>query len=228
MTDLDLSDQVVVVTGAAGRLGRNIVQRFLRNGATIAAVVRNAQEAASLSFLEATAGSIFVTDVTQEAEVEACFRQIQKELGVPEVLVHTVGGWGMQPLLETTVEDWERLVQLNLTSTFLCFREAIRTMKGGGGRLIGITAAQGADQGRAQQGAYSAAKAGVVRLVESIAEEFADTGLTAHAIAPSMILYEGMQGEKGVPVAHLADLCLYLASEAGSTHNGATLRAYGN
>jgi len=217
----------VVITGAAGRLGQVVARRFQEAGVLVAAVVRNEQDTERLSFLKQGGGRIFFADVSVEADVVRCFRQIGTEAGLPDALVHTVGTWDGRPLLETSMANWEQQLRVNLTSAFLCFREAARLMQGRPGRLIGIASGQGADRGRGQQGAYSAAKAGVIRLVEAVAEEFAGTGLTAHAIAPSMILYDEVGEQQGVSATHLADLCLSLCTDAGATLNGATLRAYG-
>ena len=119
------------------------------------------------------------------------------------------------------------MLNLNLTSSFLVFREALRYMKDNGGGLVGITSAQGADRGVSQQAAYSATKGGLTRLIDSIAAEYKGTGITAHAIAPSMILFEEPYDNSGVPARDLAQLCVYLSTDAGRSLNGATLRAYG-
>lgn len=230
MSDIRLDGKVVVVTGAAGRLGQRVVDRFARQGATIAAVVRSEDEARSIPFPDGAEGwAFFPTDVTSEPNVEASFRQIGERFGRIFALVHAVGGWASQPFLETSGDDWERIVQMNLTSSFLCFREAARLMQGGTGRIIGIAARQGADQGRGGEAAYSAAKAGVVRLVEAVAAELEGSGITAHALAPSTILYGGEGDDaRGVPAERLAELCLYLCSPAAEALNGATIRAYGS
>lgn len=216
-----LGEAVVVVTGATGRLGRRMMQRFADDGATVAALDRSGR------LPEDAPAQAFKANVTDEAEVVAAFQQIGETLGRVDALVHTVGAWDGRPFLDTSLDDWERIVRLNLTSAFLCFREAARLMQGRGGRLIGIASAQGADRGRAEQGGYSAAKAGLVRLVEAVAEEFEGTGITAHAIAPSSILFDDGGDQKGVPVFDLVDLALYLCGPAGAALNGATLRAYG-
>ncbi len=224
MASNNLDGKIVVVTGAAGRLGRHVVERFAEHGATIAAVDLDVDV---IALPKGASGQTFSANVTDEADVETCFQQIGDAFGPIDVLVQTVGAWDGRPLLETSLDDWQRIVGLNLTSAFLCFREAARLMQGRGGRIIGIASGQGADRGRAQQGGYSAAKAGVVRLVEAVAEEFEGTGITAHAIAPSLILFGQDEALKGVAVAHLVDLALYLCSPAGDALNGATLRAYG-
>lgn len=224
MATNNLSGQIVVITGAAGRLGRRMMHRFAEQGATLAAVDLNAD---AISLPEGAHGQAFSADVTSEATVRDCFQQICEAFGAVDALVHTVGAWDGRPFLETTLGAWDRMIQLNLTSAFLCFREAARLMQHRRGRLIGIASGQGADRGRAQQGGYSAAKAGVVRLVEAVAEELEEQGITAHAIAPSMILFEGMEDQKGVSVEHIIDWTLHLCSPAADALNGTTLRAYG-
>lgn len=97
------------------------------------------------------------------------------------------------------------------------------------GQLVGIASGQGADRGVAQQAAYSASKAGVVRLVESVAAEYRDAGITAAAVAPSLILFGDEDPEaRGVDVEEVAQLCVTLCGPAGTVHNGSVLRAYGS
>lgn len=220
----DLSGLTIAVTGADGRLGKQVVQTLAERGATIAAVVLREADAATIPFPENAEGWAFACDVTDETGVTQCFEGISKHFGGLDVLVHTVGGWEASDLTETTLEAWNHLLTLNLTSTFLCFREAARYMTGRKGRLIAIAAAQGADRGRGGQAAYSASKAGVVRLVEAAAGEF-QGHITAHAVAPSTLIGEGEAGE-GVPVADVADLCAFLCRH-GDALNGQTIRAYG-
>lgn len=221
MADQNLAGKVIVVTGGTGRLGERMVRGFAGRGATVATVDRRPPP-------EGLPGSChaFQADVTDEADVARVFAQLPETCGPVDVLVHTVGTWAGQPFLDTALDDWQRLVQLNLTSTFLCFQAAARQMQGRGGRLIGIASGQGADKAVAQQAAYAASKAGVIRLVEAVAAEFAGTGLTAHAIAPSTLLFDDADGD-GVPADDIVQLALYLCTPAGASLNGATLRAYG-
>lgn len=225
MPDTDLRGLKIAVTGADGRLGKAVVQTLARRGAAIAAVVRHEADAATIPFPDDAEGWAFPCDVTREDAVVSCFQAIHHQLGGLDALVHTVGGWASSDLHETTLDEWSRLMALNLTSTFLCFREASRYMTGGRGRLIAIAAGQGADKGRGGQAAYSASKAGVIRLVEAAAEEF-QGHITAHAVAPSILLEEGETG-KGVSAKAIAELCAHLCAGGGDALNGATLRAYG-
>lgn len=218
-----LQDHCVLVTGASGRLGRVVKATFERAGAQ---VVTTAAESSSG---EATHGG--KVDLTDESAVEAFFTRLADDGLRLDSIVHTVGMWDGRPLPETDLERWRLVMDVNLTSAFLVFKEALRYRERVGTdhtlRLIAFASGQGADRGRGQQAAYSASKAGVIRLVESIAEEYADRSVTAHAVAPSVILFEGMDDEKGIPVQDLANLCLLLAGPAADALNGAVVRAYG-
>ena len=216
-----MENTVVVLTGAAGRLGSVITRTLLEAGATVAAI-----DVRPVDGLPEGASS-FTADLADEASVEQTFAQIEEKLGPLGGLIHTVGTWGGAPFSETEMAAWDTMLTINLTTTFLCFREAVRRMNGRGGHLVAIASGQGADGGVAEQGPYSAAKAGVVRLVESVAAEY-DGRITAAAVAPSMILFGG-EGEdaRGVSVEAIADLCVYLCGEGGAIHNGEVLRAYG-
>jgi len=213
----------VLVTGASGRLGRVVTETFGRSGAAVFGVDSDPSRA--------VVERCYAADLTDEGSVSSLFETLEKDGVTLRSVVHTVGMWDGRPLAETPIERWRLVMDVNLTSTFLVFREALRSRIRLGVkdplRLIAFASGQGADRGRAQQAAYSASKAGVMRIVEAIAEEYGDDGVTAHAIAPSMILFEGMEDEKGIPVQDLANLCLILAGSAGEAVNGAVVRAYG-
>lgn len=213
---LDLSGSVVVVTGAAGRLGAVLADHLRRAGATVVAVDREVPDA-----VHAVAA-----DVTTESGVREAFA-IAAEAGPIAAVVHTVGMWDGAPLAETGLDAWETTLRVNLTSTFLVFREAARRMLAGG-RLVALASGQGADRGVAGQGAYSAAKAGVIRLVEATAAEYADRGLSAVAVAPSTILFGNeAAGAPGVAVDEVAACCARLCGPDGDAHTGETIRLYG-
>lgn len=218
----DLTGHLVVVTGAAGRLGAVVVRQLAAAGARVAALDRDVPEDGDLAL---------VGDATDERSMAAAFDRVEQEMGTPQAVVHTVGMWGGGPLAETELSAWQTVLDVNLTSAFLVFREAARRMlrAGAGGQLVGIASGQGVDRGVAQQAAYSASKAGVLRLVEAAAAEYRDAGISASAVAPSLILF-GDEGEdaRGVDVEEVAQLCVTLCGPAGTVHNGSVLRAYGS
>jgi NAD(P)-dependent dehydrogenase (short-subunit alcohol dehydrogenase family) len=221
----ELGGRVVVLTGARGRLGRIVAERLAAAGARVAAL-----DVVPPDGLPAGV-TAFGADLADEGEVAEAFQRVATEVGAPYALVHTIGMWDGSPLTATTLDAWERMIRVNLTSTFLCFREAARAMRRAhaGGRLVAIASRQGADGAPAEQGAYAASKAGVIRLVEASAAEYAAEGITAAAVAPSTMLFgdEG-DGARGVPAERVADLCVYLCGAGGAVHNGAVLRAYGD
>ncbi len=217
----DLSSLVAVVTGAAGRLGRVVARHLEDAGAVVAGIDRSPHDVGTVSV---------VADVTDPASTAEALAQIAGAVGEPSAVVHTVGMWAGEPFTETTLEEWRTVLEVNLTSAFVVLQAAARRMlEGDGGRLVALASGQGADRGVAEQAAYSASKAGVIRLVEAVAAEYRGEDVTAAAVAPSMILFgDEPEGTAGVAVDEVARLCVTLCGPAGAVHSGSVLRAYGS
>ena len=196
---MDFRNKVAVVTGASGNVGIAVVEAFLVNGATVAGVDRETTALTDRQDPKA-AGRIkaFSADVTKEDEVRTLFKDIAKQLGGVDFLVHTVGGFkGGTKLNETSFEDWEKMQTLNVRSAFLCSKYALRHMeKRGGGKIITISA-MAALEPKANRAAYLVAKAGVVALTRAIAVEGKKINVQANAVAPSIILTEA--NKKAMP-----------------------------
>jgi 3-oxoacyl-[acyl-carrier protein] reductase len=214
---MSLTDSHVVITGAAGRLGRTLVRTLLDAGASVTAIDLEKANLGGARFVEA--------NLTEEASVTEAFKSIRDGGKPVDALIHAVGMWGETPMASAGLADWKTMIDVNLTSTFLCFREGAKLMKQGG-RLIAFSSGQGADRGVAGQAAYAAAKAGVMRVVESTDAELREKNIRAIGIAPSMILFGGDEG-KGVRDTELADLCVFLLSPTGAALGGNVVRAYG-
>ena len=205
--------RTVVITGARGRLGKVMSRQFEAQGDRVIAIDRDGS-------------GKYVADLVDESSVVSVFESVIREEGGVDVLVHSVGTWAQWSLLDTRLEDWERMMRINLSSSFLCFREAVRHMQNRGGTIIGIGAMPGVEGASAMGGAYAASKAGLMRLIEATAAEFPT--VRCFGIAPSLIKYGGeAAGTRGVAAGTLAELAADLAT-TGTVVSGTTIEAYGS
>ncbi len=186
-----LQNQVAVVTGASRGIGRAIALHLGAIGAKVAInYARSAAEAESL--LEEIAalggeGIALAADVSASDSVEGLFAQVMERWGRVDVLVNNAGMTRDTLLLRMKPEDWQAVLDLNLTGVFLCLKAAAKIMvKQRQGRIINITSVVGL-VGNAGQANYSAAKAGVVGLTKTAARELASRNITVNAVAPGFI-----------------------------------------
>ncbi len=207
-----LQDKVVVVTGGGGRLGQRLVTRFTEAKARVISLGNEGTED-------------LVLDLSDEIAVIKSFERIHHENQGLDILIHAVGTWHEWPLLETKLNDWDHMMRINLTTAFLCFREAVRHMTDSGGKIIGIGARSGLEAAVALGGAYAASKAGLVRLVEAVAAEHPK--VMSYALAPSVIRYQRKSGP-GVHADDLVHMALQLCSDPSITPSGTVVQAYGD
>ena len=211
-----LDGRVAVVTGAGRGIGQAIAETLVANGAKVAAIDLEAPDHPGML---GVAG-----DVSDEAVVDAAFTELEQELGTVSVVVLNAGIFPIIPFLETTRETWDRTMAINLTGAFLCAQRAIPGMRGQGyGRVIAMGSSAGKTGGTKSVAAYAASKAGMMALVKSIANEFAADGITANALAPTLIetpmIAEMQELKKSIPVGRfgqpeeVAALVCFLASE---------------
>jgi len=176
-----------VVTGAAAGIGRAIAVALAREGFHVCAVDRTPDERIGAVVDEITAGggAAFAvrTDVADESQVVSMFGEVKHRLPSFDVLVNNAGILIEKPLLDTTAEDFDRLIGVNLRGAFLVGREALRIMVARGtGRVINI-ASELAYLGRANCSIYCASKGGILSMTRAWAREFAP-GILVNAIAP--------------------------------------------
>ena len=183
-----LDGQVALITGGAGGLGREAASWLAAAGAqvVIADVSAASLERAADWLADAKSFYYAVLDVTDSAAVRALVADIESRYGRLDVLLTSHGFPRDRRLREMGDDDWNDVINVCLTGTFLCIREASRLMTSQAyGRII--TVASRAWQGNPGQANYSAAKAGVVGLTKSVAKELGRHGVTANAIAPGLI-----------------------------------------
>lgn len=229
------TDRPVLVTGAAGALGGSVVARLTGAGRRVLAVD---VDEGSLRELAARCreGSVTVhaADLTDAGEVGAVFDAYAAEAGDgPLAVAHLVGGFRYEKLADMEDDDWSFLWRVNVHSTFLVLREAARRFAAGGGSLVAISA-PAALEGEAGVGAYSATKAAVLRLVESVAREMADDGGRANAVLPGTM--DTPDNRRSMPDAdpagwvstdQVAAVVHYLLGDEAAAVNGAAVRVPG-
>jgi 3-oxoacyl-[acyl-carrier protein] reductase len=164
--DTGLTNRVVMVTGASGGIGGEVVRAFVREGARVAAHFGRHSERAEALALELGPACLAVgADLTVEAEVDRLFREAESRLGPVDILVANAGAWPEEdvPLADMTLARWNQTLAVNLTSVFLCMRAFFRgivthRLADPAGILVGSTAAVFGEAGHAD---YAAAKAGL-------------------------------------------------------------------
>lgn len=191
MVGVDLRGKVALVTGGSGAIGGTICEALARAGASVAvhyganrdAAVRVADRIRSEGGRAVVVGG----DVASEEDVERFFREVREQLGRVEILVNNAGTLRDGLVVRMRLEDWRRVLDTNLTGTFLCTREALRDMlRARWGRIVNVTSVVGL-VGNAGQANYVAAKAGIVGFTKAVAREVASRNITVNAVAPGYV-----------------------------------------
>jgi NAD(P)-dependent dehydrogenase (short-subunit alcohol dehydrogenase family) len=230
----DYSNRVVVITGAAGNLGSAVARAFKSAKAKLSLVDRAAGRLGETFPDMAGSPDCFFTpptDVTDQGAVEAMIEATQRHFGRIDILVNIAGGFRAgRPLHKTPLSDWDLMINLNARSVFITSQAVIPHMLSQGyGKIINI-ASRAALGGEAFQSAYSASKAAVVRLTESMAAELKEAGINVNCVMPGII--DTPQNRAAMPSADfskwvapegVADVILFLASDGAHAIHGASL-----
>jgi NAD(P)-dependent dehydrogenase (short-subunit alcohol dehydrogenase family) len=185
-----LARKVILITGGGAGIGRASALRFAAEGATVIAVDRDAAAAEETAQMVRAAGGraeAEVADVAQPTAVKLLFGTVSARHPRLDVLFNNAGIVLGGTAEETSLEEWERSLRVNLTSMYLCCREAIPIMKPQGGGVILNTASVAGLLGVKNRFAYSASKAGVVGLTKSIAIDYLADGIRCNCLCPGTV-----------------------------------------
>ncbi|MEL6224465.1 MAG: 3-oxoacyl-[acyl-carrier-protein] reductase [Cyanobacteria bacterium J06627_8] len=186
-----LTDKIALITGASRGIGRAIALALATCGAKVvvnyASSAQSAEEVVAEIQTMGTEAIALKADVSKTEEIDELFKAVMDKWGRIDVLVNNAGITRDTLLLRMKPEDWQRVIDLNLTGVFLCTRSAAKIMlKQRTGRIINIASVSGL-MGNPGQANYSAAKAGVVGFTKTVAKELATRGVTVNAVAPGFI-----------------------------------------
>ncbi len=176
-----------LVTGASRGIGAAVATALSRDGHRVALLGRDVAALAAVAAGLPGPALTAAADVTDAGAVEAAFSRVEREWGPVEVLVCNAGAGLAAPIVDTSDEQWARMLDLNLTAPFRLMRRALPSMSERGWGRVVVVASVVAKRGEAQVAAYTAAKHGVLGLVRAAASEFARSGVTVNAVCPGYV-----------------------------------------
>jgi 3-oxoacyl-[acyl-carrier protein] reductase/pteridine reductase len=181
-----LEGRVVLVTGAAKRIGRGIALRLAREGARVAIHYHGSEQEARATAAECGNAPLFKANLERVAEIERLFADMDARFGRIDALVNNAARFTRIPALDVTEADWDFVHSVNLKATFFCCQQAARRMiAGDGGRIVNLSSLGGL-RPWSQHAHYCASKAGVIMLTRALAKAFAPK-VTVNSVAPGVI-----------------------------------------
>ena len=235
---MDFTGKVVIVTGAANGIGKEIAMTYSQNGATV--VLGDINEEAGKEtvgvILNNRGKTEFVfTDVSKEESIQHLFSHVSENYGKVDILINNAGKSIFNDFFEMSVDEWDDILNTNLRSVFLCSKEAAKLMRKGGtgGSIVNIASTR-AMMSEPNSEAYAASKGGMVAVTHALATTLGEYGITVNCISPGWIEtgdYENLRdidhqqhlsGRVGKP-SDIARACLYLTSPENNFVTGTNL-----
>jgi len=242
---MSLQNEIALVTGASRGIGAAIADKLAEAGAVVIGTATSEKGAKEITERFQSAGykgQGMVLNVTEQSSVDALMKAIESEFGAPTILVNNAGITRDNLLMRMKEEEWESIIDTNLTSVFRLSKAVLRTMmKARKGRIVNISSVVGS-MGNAGQTNYAAAKAGIHGFTRSMAREVGSRGITVNSVAPGFIetdmtreLPEAQRKhlEENIPLQKLgqpvdvANAVLFLVGESGRYITGETLHVNG-
>jgi NAD(P)-dependent dehydrogenase (short-subunit alcohol dehydrogenase family) len=192
----ELPGKAAIITGAGRGIGKATAELFAAAGASVAVLDISEEHAQRTTEAIGSAGGKaipIVCDVTSEKAVEAAFEQAADELGGIDILVNNAGRAIRKPAIDLPLDDWQKVIDLNLTALFLCSRVAARHMRKArrdapsGGAIVNLASIMGLSGGIFPNSSYQASKGGVVNLTRALALEWAADRIRVNAVAPTFV-----------------------------------------
>jgi len=240
----ELTDRTALVTGATGGIGGAIARALHKQGASVAISGRQKDKLEKLAAELGSRVHVLPCDLADKAQVANLVDQAIAKLGRLDIQVNNAGLTKDNLFMVMKDEQWDDVIAVNLTSTFMLMRAAARAMmraKTGFGRIVNISSVSGI-VGNPGQGNYAASKAGIIGMSKSLAREVASRGITVNCVAPGFIstpmtdvlnekqvamIKDAIPAQKFGTPADVATACVYLASTEGGYVTGQTLHVNG-
>ncbi|MFA5431275.1 MAG: 3-oxoacyl-ACP reductase FabG [Candidatus Paceibacterota bacterium] len=201
-------DKVVLITGSSQGIGKVIATKFASLGARVALNDIPSQEDNLKKVAEEIGAKYYLADVSKMDQIEKMMASIQSELGGLNVLVNNAGITQDRTLAKMTVEEWQRVIDINLTGVFNCSKAALPLLILNQGNMVNVSSIVG-QRGNFGQANYSASKAGIIGFTKSISKEVGRFNVRVNAIAPGFIetkMAEAIPEELKVAVKRLTSL----------------------
>lgn len=235
MTSSYSSPRSIVVTGAFGNLGMAVARAFREQGARVALIDHVQPPAGIAAEFGAPHCVVGGVDLTRAVSAGTAMETVRETLGAIDVLVNIAGGFRWQTLEQGDIDGWDRMFAMNLKTAVVATKTALPQLaKSPAGRIVNVGAGAAARPAAAGMGAYTASKAGVHKLTESLAEELKDRGITVNAVLPGIIDTPQNRADmpnadfsRWVQPAAIASVIVFLASEQAAAITGALVPVYG-